>query len=258
MFRAEPGAILQILSAVCTALLAARLHFSGLASRYRIFFVYVVFRFLYLLPLPFLRTNSAAYFFYLVFTEPIVWLLYVGVVIELYRLILERHRGFYTLGRRAMFVVMAVSVAISLAALAPSVAGAAPQSSKIMGLVLAGERAFDLSLALFLVLMLAFLNFYTVPLSRNIVVHAVVFTVFFLSNTLTMVLWTVFRKKYANELNLGLMGLSFACSLAWLLFLTPAGERLRARLPWFSREREERILWQLDSLNAMLVKAGRK
>lgn len=257
MFRAEPGAILQILSAVCTALLAARLYLNGLASRYRIFFVYVVFRFLYLLPLPFLRANSAAYFYYLVFTEPIVWLLYVGVVIELYRLILERHRGLYTLGRRAMFVVMAISVAISLAALAAEIP-AERQSSKVIGLVLAGERAFDLSLALFLLLMLVFLNLYTVPLSRNVVVHAVVFTVFFLSNTLTMVLRTVFGMKYANELNLALMGLSSACSLAWLFFLTPAGEHLRARPPWFSREREERILWQLDSLNAMLVKAGRK
>jgi hypothetical protein len=258
MLRVEPGAILQILSAVCTGLLAARLYSSELSSKYRIFFVYTVFRVFYLVSLTFLSTDSDWYFYFFVLTEPLIWAMYVGVSVELYRLILERHRGFYTLGRRAMFVVMAVSVAISLAALAPSVAGAAPQSSKIMGLVLAGERAFDLSLALFLVLMLAFLNFYTVPLSRNIVVHAVVFTVFFLSNTLTMVLWTVFRKKYANELNLGLMGLSFACSLAWLLFLTPAGERLRARLPWFSREREERILWQLDSLNAMLVKAGRK
>jgi hypothetical protein len=258
MFRVAPGVIFQVLSAVCTALLAAKLFSAGLAVKYRIFFVYIIFRFLYSVTLLFLNVKSDAYFYFFVVTEPLIWLMYIGVVVELYGLVLKRHRGFYTLGRWAMFAVMLISVATSALALAPHITTEMPQASRVMGLVVAGERAIDLSLALFLLLMLAFLNLYTVPLSRNVVVHAVVYTVFFLSNTLGMILRTVFGLKYATELDTGLMALSWGCSLAWLFLLSPKGEETRLRSPWFGPEQEERILWQLDSMNATLMKAGRR
>jgi hypothetical protein len=189
---------------------------------------------------------------------PVAWVLYAGIVVELYGLILKRHRGFYTLGRWSIFVVMGTSAALSCLALLPQITPEMPQASKAIGLILAGERAVDLSLALFLLLMLAFLNFYTVPLSRNVVVHAVVYTVFFLSNTLGMILRTIFGLKYAAELDTGLAALSCACAGAWLLLLSSKGEEPRTRSPWFGPEQEERILWQLDAMNATLMKAGRR
>jgi hypothetical protein len=258
MLRVAPDAILQVLSIVSAPLLVWRLISAGLAANYRIFFGYIVFRFVYQFTLLFFDPRSDAYCYLFVAAEPFIWFLYAGVVIELYGLVLKRHRGFYTLGRWAIFVVMAISVTLSGLALLPHITPDMPQTSTAMGIMVAGERAIDLSLALFLLLMLAFLNFYTVPLSRNVVVHAVVYTVFFLSNTLGMVLRTVFGLRYAAELDTGLMMLSCACALAWLFLLSAKGEETRARSPWFGPEQEERILWQLDSINATLMKAGKR
>ena len=59
-------------------------------------------------------------------------------------------------------------------------------------------------------------------------------------------------------LNTGLMAMSSACALAWFFLLSRNGEEARVKLPWIGPEQEERILCQLDSLNATLLKAGRK
>jgi len=49
-----------------------------------------------------------------------------------------------------------------------------------------------------------------------------------------------------------------ACSLAWALLLTAHGEEVRAQFPQIRPDAEERILHQLDALNATLLKVSRK
>jgi hypothetical protein len=46
--------------------------------------------------------------------------------------------------------------------------------------------------------------------------------------------------------------------LAWFFLLSKDGEEVRIRQPWIGREQEERILSQLDSMNAALLKTARK
>jgi uncharacterized membrane protein len=190
--------------------------------------------------------------------QPVAWFLYIRMVFELYRLILERHKGLYTLGRWAMYAGIAVSVTISALTLLPHITPQMPQVSKGVAYFTAGERGVDCSLAIFLLFMMFLLSWYAVPLCRNVVVHAVIYTVFFLSSTLHLLLHGVFGLKNIDALNTVMTAMSSVCVLAWFFLLSRSGEKVRVKLPWIGPEQEERILSQLDSMNAALLRTARK
>jgi hypothetical protein len=239
-------------------LTALKLFRSGLYRRYRFFFVYLVSLVPYGICLLVLDVKSGLYQKFWTVTVPLFWLLYLLVVFELCGLILEKHKGLYTLGRWAMYLGIAVAVTLSLLSLLPHIAPAMPQRTRIMGYIYAIERGVDFSLAIFILLILLFLSRYPVPLSRNVVVHSVVFSLFFLSNTLGLLLHSVFGLQLIREIDLLFMGTSSACVVAWLVLLNAKGEKVQVTTQHFGRGDEERILLQLDSLNDTLLRASRK
>jgi len=262
-----PGAALvlgiQWVSLLGSLLTAAKLYQSGLYRRYRVFFAYFLFR----IPnglVPLLADLKSPVYFYLwVFTEPLIWVFYVWVVLELCRLVLERHQGLYTLGKWAMYVGMAVSVTLSVLSVLAKFQAAPPQRSRslhnsIIGYFLAGDRGVTFCMAVFLLLMLFLLSRYPVRLSRNVVLHTTLYTIYFLSSTLGVILVSVFGVHLFTTIDVGLMGVSTLCILAWLVFLNPNGEEVRVNIPNFAPEHERRILYHLDALNSTLLKASRK
>lgn len=262
-----PGSALvlgiQWFSLLGSLLTAAKLYQSGLFRRYRVFFAYFVFR----VPdasYPLLvDVKSPVYFYFWVFTEPLVWVFYVWVVLELCRLVLERHPGLYTLGKWAMYVGMAVSVTLSVLSVLAKFEAAPQQRSRslhnsIIGYFYAADRGVSFCLAIFLLLMLLLLSRYPVRLSRNVVLHTTLYTIFFLSNTLSVILLSVFGLHLFTTIDTGLMGVSALCILAWLIFLTPKGEEVRLNIPHFAPENERRILYHLDALNSTLLRLSRK
>src|SRR5690349_19331773 len=94
---------LQLLTIVGTAAVSARLWWLGLHRRYRVFFVYLGFAALRSAVLATLPVASAWYFQVWRWTEPLLWVFYALLVLELYSLVLERHRGLYSLGRWMMY-----------------------------------------------------------------------------------------------------------------------------------------------------------
>jgi hypothetical protein len=239
-------------------LTALKLFRSGLYRPYRFFFLYLVSLVPYDICLLVLDVKSGLYQKFWTVTAPLFWLLYILVVFELCGLILEKHKGLYTLGRWAMYLGLAVAVTLSVLSLLPRITPATPQRSRIMGYILATERGVDFSLAIFILLILFFLSRYPVPISRNVAVHSVVFSLFFLSNTLGLLLRSVFGLHVSAEINLFLMGVSSACVVAWLVLLSAKGEKVRVSTRHFGPRDEERILLQLDSLNDTLLKASHK
>ena len=247
---------LQVLSLCGSLLVAAKLYRTGLYRRYRIFFCYFIFRVVNgIWPLC-LNVHSETYLHLWVISEPLTWMFYVGVVLELYKLVLERHRGLYTLGRWALYFGMALSVGLSVLSLFLRIKPA--QRSRILPYIVPADRGVTLCLAIFLLLMLFLLSRYPVPLSRNVILHASLYTVFFLSNTLGIILFSVFGIGLYNSISTGLMVVSCACVYSWLFFLSPKGEEVRMNILHFGPEHEERLLYQLDSLNTTLLRASRK
>ena len=251
-------AYLPAVSILGTGLTSIKLLKTGLFRRYPAFFAYLIVPVPCFAALVFIPLRSPAYFYIWAVIQPVAWFLSIRMVFELYRLILERHKGLYSLGRWAMYTGIAVSVTISALTLLPHITPQMPQRSKGMAYFTAGERGIDFSLAIFLLFMMFLLSWYAVPLCRNVVVHAVICTVFFLSSALRLLLYSVFGLKNFDALNTGMMVVSTTCVLAWFFLLNRRGEEVRVKLPWIGPEQEERILSQLDSMNAALLRTARK
>jgi len=240
-------------------LTATKLVYTGLYRRYRALTAYLVFRVPYTACGLVLFTNpgSSNYMKFWILTEPLVWLFYFLIVIELYSLVLEKHRGLYTLGRWFLYAGLSLSVLLSGLALLPQLNGGTAQASHVLGYYYAIERGVDFSLLLFLLLLLLWLTRYPVPLSRNVVVHSLAYSILFLSNTAGLVVRVVFGLELAQSVSTFFLGISVACILMWLIFLTKKGEEVRVNVPSFGPEQEERILGQLEALNRTLLRVSR-
>jgi hypothetical protein len=122
--------------------------------------------------------------------------------------------------------------------------------------VLATERGIQTALAIFIILILCFLSFFPVKLSRNVRVHALVFSIFFLSTTFVLLMRSLFGMHLADQVNEMLMGITAASVVAWLTLLRPAGEDSRRAPAPVGPEYESRLLALLDSLNAALLRTS--
>ena len=237
-------------------LMVLKLYRTGLYHHYPIFFAFFIFRIPNSIWPLFLDVSSNLYLHVWVLTEPFEFGFYVLMVVELYKLVLEKYKGLYTLGRWALYVSLAISVTISAISLMPRITPSLPQQSKIIFYVLAAERGIQTGLALFIILILCFLSLFPVKLSRNVRVHALVFSIFFLSGTFMLLMKTLFGMRLWQEVNTILLGISAASVVAWLTLLRKAGEdSIRAPI-LFSQEHESRLLAHLDSLNAALLRVS--
>src|SRR5215475_7194861 len=110
--------IFQAVTILGSALTVFKLYSSGLHRRYRIFFWYFVFRLPYMSTFLYLMVrqtnNSDTYFLFFIYTEPLILLGYILVVIELYSLVLEKYKGLYTVGLWAMIASIVLATGISI------------------------------------------------------------------------------------------------------------------------------------------------
>jgi hypothetical protein len=115
------------------------------------------------------------------------------------------------------------------------------------------------SLVLFLLFILYFLTRYPVALSRNIIVHAIVYTIFFLGVSMTILIRNVIGQDFMRELNHVVLVIGSACYVVWIFFLTKAGEKriVMLRHSW-SPVDEQRLIDQLSTINATLLRTARK
>ena len=250
---------LELLILAGCALTGVKLFLNGLYRRYRALTAYLVFRAFATgaTLLFFNKSSSPEYMKFWILTEPILWVFYILNVIELYSLVLEKHRGLYTLGRWFLYAGLSISVVISGLALLPKLNGGTAQVSKVMGYYIAIERGVDFALLIFLLLILLWLTQYPVPLSRNVVMHSLAYSILFLSSSAGLFVRAVFGVQVSSSVSTFFLGIGTACILIWLVFLTPKGEEVRVSLPIFGPEQEQRILGHLEALNNTLLKVSR-
>jgi hypothetical protein len=224
---------------------------------YFVFHWYLGVRFVRSAVLLVLPIKGAWYFYFWILTEPILWLLNVLVVRELFTLVLAPHPAIQRLGRwlvQAAFAVGLIAAALLLQLPAPG----QPGFSYVFQYVLSGGRIVTVVLMIFLLFLVAFLNWYPISLSRNLVLHCFVFTLYFLSLNFGYLARPIIGPYPSVALNLALVGLSALFTALWL-FMTPAGEkrRMKLRAVWSSGE-EQALVSQLEAFNSQLSRLGRK
>jgi len=256
MTTAVLAPVLQAVLLLGSILMVLKLYRTGLYRRYPVFFAFFIFRIpnsVWPIVLP---TNSFAYFYLWLCSGPLILFFYVFMAVELYKSVLERYRGLYSLGRWVMYGSVAISVTISALSLLPTIKPEAPEASKAIIYVLATERGVDTALAIFIILMLCFLSLFPVKLGRNVRVHALVFSVFFLSNTFMLLMRNIFGVKFEDWLNTAIQCITAASVVAWLTLLRSTGEDSRQAPAALGPEYESRLLAHLDSINKALLKTS--
>jgi len=248
----------RIVSILGSALTAFKLCRIGLYRRYRFFFAYLVFRVPCMSWGLFLDITGTRYLWLFTKSEPIIMLFYVLIVLELYRLVLERYQGLYTLGRWVMVAAMTIAVAISMMSLRAATAQQIQKFSFWVIFELRAEARVDLALVVFILLIIWFLSRYPIRVNRNVVVHTIIYSIFFFANSLGLVFWFFQMNIKDDRINTILMGISSACAVAWWIGLTAKGEEVQVHLPSLGPGAEQRVLQQLEALNATLLKASRK
>lgn len=250
--------VLTVLVVLATGALAVRLQASGLSHRYRGFFYYLVFATLVTGIVLALDQQSGTYQKFYVLTEPVNWFFYAWVVLELYSLVLKDYQGLYTVGRWALIVAVAMAVLASvLIVMVPS--NGTGQESRVLPYFYLTERVIHFSLAVFLITIVCFLLQYPVTLSRNIIVHTVIYTFYFLCNTIVYLVLGRVGFKAISVVGYAIQAATLGALITWLALLSPAGETMRRRLrPAWMPGHEEELIAQLNNLNEALLRATRK
>ena len=259
--------VFQIVTIVGSGLTVFKLIYTGLFRRYRVFFLYFLFRAPYMTVFLIVShmkglpggdgIRSNLYYYLFLYSDPIFLLAYIWVVMELYGLVLERYKGLYTLGRWAMYGAIVISGTISILTMLPKLGPSVPEPSKKVMYEVYAERGIDFALVIFILLIVWFLSKYPVPLSRNVVVHTVIYSIFFLSDALILLWRLMLGYNVGGTYNVVATAIGSACTVAWAVLLTAKGEEV-PQLPQIRPEAEERILHQLDALNATLLKVSQK
>jgi hypothetical protein len=246
------------LNVLASALVVGRLYWSGLYRTYRYFFAGLLVALLRSAALFPFSTRSLTYYRIWMITEPVLWLSYVVVVIELYSLVLKQYRGIYSVGRMFFFVAVAASTIISALTVFPTMTGALAAHRLRYYYALIG-RGVETSLAIFLLLLLALVTWFPVPLSRNLLIHCSVYSVYFFASNAINLFWHMGGTDANYWTNMARLAVALGCYLCWAFLLSRSGEERIASLRLGRSPLEEkRLLGQLEGLNATLLRAARK
>ncbi len=251
--------VLWRLSLLLGAVLVVRLLTTRLYRVYKWFFTFWCFQLARSAGLMLLKPGTNAYGWAFILTLPFLWLLYILVVLELYAQAFGHYKGLSSLSRWAMAAMLLVATGISAATI-PVDLSRPPGRFPILVYLSVVERGLVFSLVLFLILLTAFLLWSPISLRRNVVLHAVVYSIYFLSSAFALFLRNVRGYEETLAVSVALLGVDVVCLLVWIAMFDQRGERnlvIVRRRAWTSED-EARLLRQMDSANAFLLRPPRK
>jgi hypothetical protein len=206
-----------------TAILASRLYYTKLYKIYPWLFGYLLVQFVRSLYLLYLSPTWTAYGRFWLLSEPVLWLLYVLMVLELCSLILNKYPGIASASHWMVTGALGVSIVVSLVTLMIDLSVPIGQYHELVYFNVI-RRGLYSSLVLFLLLMVAFLQWYPVPLSRNLITHTVVFAVYFTCYAAGLLVRNLMGVEVTRTFSTVQLAVAVVCIATWILLLNPAGE----------------------------------
>lgn len=239
-----------------TAALVSRLFALDLDSRYSALVRVLSFQLARSLVLLCLRPPTNAYAWIYLVTEPIVLLLYVFVILEIYQQVFESYRGLSVLGRRSLWTALACSMAVSLVSHRSEFDFSNEPIRRLRSLLLL-ETTVCSTLLVFLVIVVAFLAWYPVPVRRNLLVYAFGFSLFFASLSVSDFLRNLDPVKNTKLGNLVRLGGTTGCLIGWLALFRRKWEEVPERVMVPQGAITSQLLAQLEAMNKVLT-TGKK
>lgn len=251
------------------AVLYLRLRRQGLHRVYRVFSVFLLFRIarsVALATVPwawyasqhrhYVRAANNVYAWGWALTEPILVVLHVLVVLELYSLVLQNYKGIASMGRWVMLAGLAAAVFLSSLTL-PAELSHSAQHFPILRWFELVTRGVNASLVIFLLFITAFLAWFPVPLNRNVVLYSLVYAFYFMTGALAQLAQNLAGAAAWSAASLANAGVDLLCLGIWIVFLNRAGEvkKVVVRNAW-APQKEEFLVQQLAAINASLLRSG--
>lgn len=224
----------------------------GLYRVYINFFLFLIFAFLQSL-VPVITYGTVAYGYMYMATETVVVCFYALIVLECYGRVLRELAGIARLSRRYIRFTLGAAIVGALLLL-----GLERTPKTPIQFFYALDRTVVSSLMLFVLLMMVFLVYYPIPLSRNVIIYSAGYVVYFLSKASALFLRNV-SPQWQPQVSTFLIGVSIVCLVVWLAGLNRRGEQKTMVIGHQWRpEDEERLLLQLKAINASLSRSARK
>jgi hypothetical protein len=243
---------------VAAAVLIVRLWAEGLLPRYR-FFVGYLSCFLVELPLQsIVPMNSIRYLYAYVLVESVLWFFQICMIVELFSMVLKEYPGIARTGRRFIGLSFTAAIVISLS-LAMAYSQTGPGRYPTLEQYLLVARVVAFIILAFLLLLLAFLFWFPVQLSRNVVVYAISFSVYFSCRALTRLAANLIGPDVFIWLSAISLSIAVGCLVIWILFLTRRGETVDLTVGHrWQPEDGPALVRRLETINDALLRTARK
>ena len=258
-----PGQVERLLAytePVAAAILLMRLFQMHLAGRYRAFTLYLTCLVAEILVLMSVRRDTIFYFYVYVAVESVLSFAQILVIGELFSLVTATYPGIARSGRRILWAALAIAVAVSVLVLNFGVEHQ-PASGyfRLLGEYLVIARLIAFTLLLFLALTLAVLFWFPIPLSRNVIMYVIGYSVYFTCRALTRLAGTLLGESTVVALSAISVGIALCCLVFWIAVLSKTGEYVSVTVGhrWEPGEGEA-LVRQLESINSALLRSARK
>jgi hypothetical protein len=121
------------------------------------------------------------------------------------------------------------------------------------------ERGVLFALAVLILLLGGFLAWFPVVLPRNVAVHSMLFSAYFLTKAAAILVRNISQTPMGQASSIAILVISNVCMLLWIVLMRRAEEFATVTVgnPW-SRAREEELVGQLRAINSTLARAGRE
>ena len=250
-------AVGQWLNVSLLVAVAIRLRWSGLQQKYRVFFCYLIFSTCRSAALLAFDINGPTYFWVWLVSEPANWVLNVLLVRELFSLVLGHHPGLGRLSRWLFHGALGLGLLVAGLTLLAKGSGLPGQSFFLLAILLV-TRSIGITVVVFVLALVAFLNWYPISLTYNVVRHAIVFAAYFLCISMSYLARVLTGDELIEPVNAALVILSAICTALWLSLNRQGEERqIMLRSKW-SHADERVMLGHIDALNSQLLRTSRK
>jgi hypothetical protein len=241
--------------ALCV-ILVGRLLQTGLFRPYHFFFIYQAYDALQsLFAFHQFKTERAGLLAYIGFQIPKL-ITSALVVLEIYRLSLERHPAIDKFSRKIVLYVFGACVLVSMVGVYYT--HPLPRE-ELRVYFFAILRSFDAANLLFLAVMGAFLLWFPIRLRRNLVAYVLGYVVYFASQAALLtygILAHNVRQKQIN--NIAFYAITLVCLGFWIRSMQPEGEqKTTVTGHWWNPEENQRLIEKLDEINNTLERMAK-
>lgn len=244
---------------VAAAVLLVRLIRTGLAWRYRAFTIYLSCIVVELLLVLLVPRGTNVYFYVYVAMDAVLSFTQILVIGELFSLVTASYPGIARSGRKILWTALAVAVGISGFVLILGDGSAASGPLRPLAQYFVIARSISFALLVFLGLTLAVLFWFPIPLSRNVIMYVIGYSLYFAGRALTRLAGTLLGESKVVLLSAISIGIALCCFVFWGVVLSKRGEQLSLTVGhrWEPGEGEA-LVRQLESINKALLRVSRK